>query len=78
MSADNLIAPLSEEFGAWKEDWTFNTYLREKATKAQLGNLLGGDQTPSLLFTASHGMSFSAGQRSTNKSQGALLCQDSP
>jgi hypothetical protein len=48
------------------------------ASKAQLRRLLGGDQTPSLLFTTSHGADFPLGHRRQLPYQGALVCQDWP
>ncbi len=59
-------------------DWQFESFLAEQATKAQLGRLLGGDQTPALLFTASHGMEFPQDDSRQIPHQGALLCQDWP
>jgi hypothetical protein len=49
-----------------------------QATRAQLVDLLGRsrDETPSLLFTATHGLEFPAGHPNQLRYQGALLCQD--
>ena len=59
-------------------DWTFRKFAAKKATKAQLVKLLGGDQTPAVLFTASHGMEFPLNDPRQIPHQGALLCQDWP
>ncbi len=59
-------------------DWQVDAYLAEAATKAQLSHLLGGDQTPALLFSASHGMEFNPNDPRQIPHQGALLCQDWP
>jgi hypothetical protein len=48
-----------------------------EATRERLGRLLGGDETPALLFTGCHGMAFSD-PRQLRARQGALLCQDWP
>ena len=49
-----------------------------QATKERLGRLLGGSETPSILLTASHGLSFPYGDELQRSKQGALLCQDWP
>jgi len=93
-SVKYLVAPLYERlkklqpFSRWmgdgdqrtevKLDWTLETFVREQASKAQLGSLLAGPQRPSLLFTASHGMEFPLGDARQIRHQGALLCQDWP
>ncbi|MBG1262668.1 C25 family cysteine peptidase [Nostoc commune] len=78
LSADELVKPLAELMAADQPDWKVQTILRDEATKARLSQLLGGSETPSFLFTASHGMEFPNGDRRQLRHQGALLCQDWP
>jgi hypothetical protein len=78
LSATELVAPLAKEFKAKAKDWEVATQLEHAATKAQLGRLLGGEETPALVFTASHGMGFPNGDPRQLPHQGALLCQDWP
>lgn len=77
-SADNLVKPLAELIAVDQPDWRVKPTLRDDATKARLGQLLGGSETPSFLFTASHGMEFPNGDRRQLRHQGASLCQDWP
>ena len=63
-----------DDFG----DWQIRHFIRQEATKANLTRLLGGDQTPALLFTASHGVEFPKGHERQTTDQGALMCQDWP
>lgn len=78
LSTQDLIMPLSEWVVEEHPNWDVKTILKEEATKARLGQLLGGSETPSLLFTASHGMGFANGDPRQLLHQGALLCQDWP
>lgn len=83
LSADRLIRPLSERLAVPSkrqkvQDWQVSSFVVEAATKSRLGRLLGGEETPALLFTASHGLGFSHGDRLQRDHQGALLCQDWP
>jgi hypothetical protein len=81
LSADRLVRPLVERLGVpeeWQQvrDWQVSSIVAEEATKERLGRLLGGEETPALLFTASHGMGFPKGDPLQRAHQGALLCQD--
>jgi hypothetical protein len=94
LSSKYLIAPLHKRLGEqqpftrWIDegdskrklvlDWKFKKFVAKKATKAQLQKLLGGAQTPAVLFTASHGIEFPKGDSRQIPHQGALLCQDWP
>jgi hypothetical protein len=61
-------------------EWQQNLGLRlaAQASKSELARLLGGPETPALLFTASHGMGFPKDHELQLRHQGALLCQDWP
>ena len=76
LSADHMIKPLPSKLAA--ENWDLRTLVQGDATKSQLSRLLGGGETPTLLFTASHGMGFPNGDPRQLAHQGALLCQDWP
>ena len=78
LSATELVPPLAESFTTTAKGWKVATPLADAATKAQLQRLLGGDQTPAMVFTASHGMGFPIGDPRQLPHQGALLCQDWP
>lgn len=79
LSATELVPPLAQKLQAKGQDWEVDaTAVEDAATKERLGRLLGGEQTPALLFTASHGMGFPNGDPRQLQHQGALLCQDWP
>lgn len=78
LSATELIGPLAEQVRADKPDWQVETLTGDDAKKAGLRRVLGGEATPALLFTASHGMGFPAGDARQLPHQGALLCNDWP
>ncbi len=78
MSAESLIKPLAGQFTDAYKDWNVNLVAPANATKANLTNYMGGKDTPSLLFTASHGMGFKPTDNRLLPHQGAILCQDWP
>jgi endonuclease G, mitochondrial len=78
LSSAKLMQPLAAKMQAGHADWAVESVPPAQATKAMLSSLLGGEKTPSLLFTASHGMKFAKGSTRQLAHQGALLCQDWP
>jgi hypothetical protein len=78
LSANNLVAPLYTNLMKHRKDWAMSLIPPEEATKETLTGLLGGANTPSLLFTASHGMSFKMDDSRLEPHHGALLCGDWP
>ena len=77
LSRQTLVAPLLDHFKK-KAGWQVEAFLDEAATKANLTRVLGGGETPALVFSASHGMEFPSGDSRQTPHQGALLCQDWP
>jgi hypothetical protein len=83
MSSRDLIKDLSAKLqNEFSPNWGIKTIQPKDARKAKLAQLLGGDETPALLFTASHGMAFPYGDPEQTARlvahQGALICQDWP
>ncbi len=80
LSAEHLVAPLAADLERLNlaSPWEVQTVLAEEARKERLARLLGGPETPGLLFTASHGLGFPKDHPAQIRHQGALLCQDWP
>jgi hypothetical protein len=80
LSAANLVQPLAEKFssGDLSEGWKIQSVVGEGATKSTLTEILGGEKSPALFFSASHGMGFPKDDPRQLPHQGALLCQDWP
>ncbi|HEY3115554.1 MAG TPA: hypothetical protein VGK54_02315, partial [Chloroflexota bacterium] len=73
-----LIEPLAEEMARPQTGWDVQTVTGTNATRPRLQALLGGAETPALLFTASHGVGFEREDPRQFSHQGALLCQEWP
>lgn len=73
-----LIQPLVERLQTTRPDWSLTPALADFATRARLGRLLGGDETPALAVIAAHGMHLSPGHEHQLDHQGAPICQDWP
>jgi len=91
LSADLLVEPLADGLPAEgsrpatrgvAERWKFRAQklLGEAATKQALSAVLTrpAGELPALLFTATHGMGWRAGDPKQAQEQGALVCQDWP
>lgn len=78
MSSTQLIQPLAQRMKGQYKDWIVDVIDPEIATKATLASFLGGQSTPSLLFSASHGMSFRPDDPRLIRHTGAILTQDWP
>jgi hypothetical protein len=78
LSARHLVSPLAESLQAAHRDWEIDLFSPQDASKANLEACLGGEDTPALLFNASHGLAFPLDDPRQLRHQGALLCQDWP
>jgi hypothetical protein len=84
LSADFLVRPLAEpDKYAGLENSVGESFIAEnrcfigeKATKQNLSEIFKSDSTPSMLFTASHGVGWPVGHPQQIEKQGALVCQD--
>lgn len=72
-SVDYMVKPLAAQLTERGEDWQIDVWSEGQATKDRLKQLLGGGETPALLFTASHGMAYDPDDQQQRRWQGALL-----
>ncbi len=77
-SLEDLVMPLADKLASRYPAWTFDRLFAERATKNRLSRVLGGSQTPALLFTATHGIGLPSSSEHFAAYQGALLCQEWP
>ena len=78
MSREDLVERLATMAEGWKDvpPRRVARYYDDGARKSSVSRLFGGDRTPALLFTASHGIGFPKGDPLQLRHQGALLLQD--
>ncbi len=75
-SHDLLIGPLARQLAREIPGWEWSGVCREEATRERLARLLGGEETPALLFTASHGLGYARSDPRQRGRQGGLVCQE--
>jgi hypothetical protein len=73
-----LVEPLSESVVIPGSGWEVRSAFGPEARKERLRQLLGGAETPALLFAGCHGVGFEEGDTRQRDTQGALVCQDWP
>jgi hypothetical protein len=77
-TAHDLVEKLSQSVLTPKMPWQVRTILGAEARKERLSAILGGGETPALLFAACHGVGFEEEDGRQEACQGALVCQDWP
>lgn len=78
-TSEELLAPLADHLTEkLRLPWKVRRIEAGEATRERLRQLLGGTETPDLLFTASHGMALAADHEHQRGHQGAILCGDWP
>lgn len=78
LSCKQLVEPLLRRFGTDYSRVPIDAALRGEATRERLLRWLGGPDAPALLFTATHGLAFDAGDPLQRERQGAIVCSDWP
>ena len=76
LSSAELLCPLAQAFSELESTLAVISVIGDLATKDRLQKILA--DAPTLLFTATHGVGFPAGDPSQLDQQGGLLCQDWP
>ena len=80
LSREHLVGPLADlvERRPDLAGWRVRRCFDQQADKATAARLIGGAETPALLFSASHGVGFRKGDPRQARHQGALLLDDWP
>lgn len=74
----NLLTPLARDLPQLHAGWSFDSHLGADASKSRLLDLLRGNEGPSILFAACHGLTRGNWDSSQRKVQGSLVAQDWP
>ncbi len=77
VSSEALLRPLIQSLKD-RPGCQVQEVLGKDATRAALGRLLGGEETPDLLFSAGHGLQYRSGHTLQQTYQGALVCDEWP
>jgi len=78
LCTQHLAEPLATEIERMdrKKQWSLERVAPIDAKKERLKALMGGQQTPSMLFTISHGTTASKNAQRREQLQGGLVCSD--
>jgi hypothetical protein len=78
LSSKHLVQPLYDRLSRRVSGWQFDAILRDGATRTRLLEVMGGDETPDLLFVACHGIEYGKDDPEERQvlHQGGLLCQE--
>lgn len=76
-SVTHLAEPLVDHLGDM-DGWQIGAVMNEAATKERLVKLLGGEETPAVLFTAGHAVCYRSNSAKLRTHQGGLVCSDWP
>ncbi|MDX1664683.1 MAG: hypothetical protein R3272_12895 [Candidatus Promineifilaceae bacterium] len=77
-STADLAQPLAKSFHESHSGWSGSVDIAEAASRDRLEELLGGAETPALLFAAGHGALRQSGDSRQLCHQGAFICSDWP
>ena len=78
LSLKELATPMADILEKGHGTWAIERSFGDQAHKRRWLDILSGQDSPALLFTASHGLGFPCGAQRQRDIQGALLCQDWP
>ena len=77
-----FMQPLKKNLAKHQPHWQIDDYFGERANKANLKNLIGGEQATSLLVSLSHGLMqerhIKANDKGMKIHQGSLVCAEWP
>ncbi len=76
LCTQKLVLPLAKKLEKVVKGWQIKTIVGPPADKKRLERLMGGADTPALLFTSGHGLAASRDASRRSREQGSLICSD--
>jgi Peptidase family C25 len=78
LSATKLVGPVADALLTSHPGVRADRWIGAEATKERIKGLIGGPDTPDLLFAAAHGLACRSGAPDQRARQGAVVCQEWP
>ncbi len=78
VAEERLIRPLVSELVSEMPEWRIRLIDGQNANKPALRRIMGGGETPALLFSSAHGLRLDKDDPQQLNLQGAIVCQDWP